>query len=157
MASGIRWTQEQLDEFQKKKVPGWRESTKTGPKPKAAPANPEKKAKPNKYRNRKIEVDGVTYDSEKEYRRWCELVKRQEAGEISQLLRQVTFELAAGVKFDGEKRAKPALRYTADAVYIENGKLIVEDTKSAHTRTLRPYRDRKHLMVAVLGLQIREV
>jgi hypothetical protein len=48
-------------------------------------------------------------------------------------------------------------RYVADFVYIENGAQIVEDVKSAHTKTLAVYRLKKKLMAAVYGCEITEV
>jgi hypothetical protein len=137
-----------LEEFQ-------RRSQRSSARP--APAVEEDAPAPSKYRNKKIEVDGIVFDSRKEARRWFELVRLQELGQISDLRRQVAFELAPPVRFDGEAKLKPALRYVADASYMENGVLIVEDCKSAITRRNPVYRIKRHLMVAVLGLQIREV
>jgi hypothetical protein len=78
-------------------------------------------------------------------------------GEIQDLKCQVKFELAPKVKIEGEKRAKPALRYFADFTYLSNGKLIVEDVKSAATRKLPSFRNKKHLMKTVHDIDIREV
>jgi hypothetical protein len=114
-------------------------------------------ARPSKYRNQKVEIDGITFDSRKEARIWFELVKMQDQGLISDLRRQVYFELAPAVKLDGEPKMKPPLRYQADFVYVEDGELIVSDCKSAITRRHPLYRAKKHLLATVLGLQIREV
>jgi hypothetical protein len=148
MASGLRWTTEMLEEFQ-------RRSQRSSAQP--APAVEDDAPAPSKYRNKKIEVDGIVFDSRKEARVWFELVARQAAGEISDLRRQVYFELAPPVKLDGEAKMKPALRYQADFTFIENGHLVVCDCKSAITRRNPVFRIKKHLMIAVLGLQIREV
>lgn len=47
----------------------------------------------SKYGNEKVTVDGQTFDSEAEYRRYCELCLMAQAGEISDLQRQVRYEL----------------------------------------------------------------
>lgn len=150
MASGLRWTPQMLREFQQR-------TQRSGACPAPAPAAEEDAPAPSKYRSAKVEMDGIKFDSKKEARRWFELVALLEAGEITDLQRQVSFELAPAVRLDGEKRKKPALRYVADAVYRRNGELVVEDTKSPPTRKTQIYRAKRHLMATVLGLQIREV
>jgi len=47
----------------------------------------------SKYNSRKIERDGMVFDSVKEYRRYTELSLLEKAGEISDLQRQVKFRL----------------------------------------------------------------
>ena len=112
-------------------------------------------AKRAKYRNTKVTVDGVTYDSAGEHARYVELCRLQEAGKITELKRSVYFVLAPAVDL-GEGRKKPALRYKADFTYREGGQLVVEDFKSDITRKLRTYRDKKHLMMTMHGILIRE-
>lgn len=113
--------------------------------------------KRNKYNAVKIEKDGMKFDSQKEYRRYIELTARMQRGEIQDLQCQVKFELAPKVKIAGEKRAKPALRYYADFTYLSNGRLIVEDVKSAATRKLASFRNKKHLMKSVHGIDVIEI
>ena len=115
------------------------------------------KAKRSKFNAQRIEKDGMKFDSVKEYKRYIELTALMQRGEISELKCQVKFELAPKVKIAGEKRAKPALRYFADFTYLSNGKLIVEDVKSAATRKLPSYRNKKHLMKTVHDIDISEV
>jgi hypothetical protein len=112
-------------------------------------------AKPSKYRNQKVTVDGFTFDSAKESRRYSELLALQRAGKISNLELQVPFILAPPVVMNGRK--KPALRYMADFVYDEGGKQVVEDVKSAATRKLPVFRVKAHLMLSVHGIEIKEV
>ncbi|OTG82370.1 DUF1064 domain-containing protein [Acinetobacter sp. ANC 4648] len=114
-------------------------------------------SKPNKYNAVKIEKDGMKFDSQKEYKRYIELTAMQQRGEIQDLKCQVKFELAPKVKIAGEKRAKPALRYFADFTYLKDDKLIVEDVKSAVTRKLASFRNKKHLMKTVHDIDIKEV
>jgi len=105
-----------------------------------------------KYRNRKTEVDGITFDSLREARRYAELCLMERAGQISDLQRQVVFELAPSVRIHGRKR--PSLRYVADFVYMERGEQVVEDVKGVITEG---YRIKRHLLMAIHGIEIREV
>lgn len=107
----------------------------------------------SKYRNVPTVVDGVRFDSKREARRWETLCQFEQAGLISKLERQVTFELAPSVRIAGEKRARPALRFKADFRYVdENGKTVIEDAKG-HSDTA--FRIRQHLMKAVHGVDVR--
>lgn len=47
----------------------------------------------SKYHSKKITVDGETFDSKKEYRRYRELLLLERAGLITNLQRQVKFLL----------------------------------------------------------------
>ena len=114
-------------------------------------------SKRNKFNATKIEKDGMKFDSVKEYKRYIELKALMQRGEISELRCQVKFVLAPKVKLEGEKRAKPELRYFADFTYLSNGALIVEDVKSAITRKLASYRNKKHLMKTVHDIDIKEI
>jgi hypothetical protein len=147
----IRWTPEQLAEFESRcRKPSAQRPTTTIPV-QPAPASR------SKYGAEKIEQDGVTFDSGKEARRWAELQMLERAGQISDLKRQVPFVLAPAVRLAGEVRLKPALRYFADATYMQGGQLVVEDTKSEPTRRKDSYRIKKHLMATVHSIQIKEV
>ncbi len=117
-----------------------------------------KVAKRNKFNAQKIELDGMTFDSKKEHKRYIELKAMQQRGEIFGLEHHTKFELAPKTKLEGEKRSKPALRYFADfTYYISSGEYIVEDVKSAATRKLASYRNKKHLMKTVFNIDVREV
>jgi hypothetical protein len=72
-------------------------------------------------------MDGMTFDSKKEHKRYIELKAMQQRGEIFGLEHHTKFELAPKTKLEGEKRAKPALRYFADFTYYI---IKVEDVKS---------------------------
>ena len=113
--------------------------------------------KPSKYNNRKVELDGFTFDSQKEARRYSELKILVRVGEISELELQKSFVLAESVKFNNEPRAKPTIRYVADFAYMDNGVMIVEDVKSEATKSLPVYRMKKHLMKSVHGIEIKEI
>lgn len=110
------------------------------------------KTKTSKYGNRKVEVDGLKFDSNAEYLRWRNLKLMEKAGAISKLERQVRFILAPAVLLYGRRR--PAMIYVADFVYLENGERVVEDVKGHRTPL---YLAKRHLMRAVHNVEIREV
>ena len=110
----------------------------------------------SKYHNKKIEIDGIKFDSRKEANRWCELVLLQKAGEIEFLRRQVSFELIPSQKDASGKVIERACRYVADFVYMENGKMVVEDTKSSATRTPE-YIIKRKLLLREWGIRIKEI
>lgn len=118
----------------------------------------------NKYHSKKVIVGGEAFDSRKEYRRFCELSLLQKAGAITELKKQVTFELipaqrgpdTVGVR-GGVKKGRvieQAVKYVADFTYKENGKLVVEDTKGFKTKD---YIIKRKLMLWVHGIQIKEI
>lgn len=149
------------------------------------------------------------YDSNREYDRWLELQEMQKSGKITNLRRQVEYEIIPN-QYDYElKKIKPVtdhfvddgnhhiycksmkaardyckvhnlknnriskqermekvykpvlaerrLVYTADFVYDEDGKTIVEDVKSEITRKERDYIIVRKLMRYLLRINIREV
>ena len=123
----------------------------------------------NKYKNIKITVDGETFDSKKEYTRWCELKLLERANEITDLKRQVKFVLIPAQREEskevykkGKHKGLPKLgkliekecAYIADFVYRENGQLVVEDTKGIKTEV---YKVKRKMMLSEYGIRIREV
>ena len=109
-----------------------------------------------KYNKKKVVRNGITFDSQKEARRYRDLSLLERAGEIKNLELQKAFILAESVKFENEPRRKPAVKYVADFVYREKGEIVVEDVKSEMTRKLAVYRLKKHLMKSVHGIEIKE-
>lgn len=105
-----------------------------------------------KYKNVKTEQDGIKFDSKREATWFHRLSLRERAGEISNLRRQVAYEIAPAVMLDGRKR--PARKYVADFVYVENGAEVVADAKGFRTEM---YRFKRHLMRAVHGIEIKEL
>lgn len=149
------------------------------------------------------------YDSDKEHQRWLELQDMEKDGLISELQRQVKYELVPDqyehipvkektvtdyfveigsrhayftsmkaarefckvhnygydriTKHDRTKTvykkilAERRIIYTADFVYNENGKTIVEDVKSEITRKERDYIIVRKLMRYLLRINIREI
>lgn len=127
----------------------------------------------SKYRSKKITREGVTFDSIKEYKRFRELSLLERAGEISDLKRQVPFELIPA-QFEeiptgeiykrGERKGQPkfkrvcvenSVKYIADFVYSDKGgKIHVEDTKGFKTTD---YIIKRKLMLHVHGIKIKEI
>lgn len=118
----------------------------------------------SKYHNVKTRRDGLTFDSKKEHKRYNELLLLQQAGEIKNLRRQVKFVLIPTQREPniigtrgGVKKGKLLERecaYIADFVYIQNGKIVVEDTKGVRTKD---YIIKRKLMLYTQGIRIREV
>lgn len=101
-----------------------------------------KRTKGNKYNNKKVEFDGITFDSTKEGKRYLFLKDAQEKGLISNLELQPKFELIPSIKENYVKHLKTkdkicertvqlAITYTADFSYIKDGVRIVEDVKAS--------------------------
>ncbi len=107
----------------------------------------EKKKRRNKYGNRKVEIDGKKFDSEKEARVYLELMDRVRAGELKCVCRQVSFDLPGGI------------RYIADFVTIRPDMSIdgVYDVKSEATKMNRVYINKKKQMAACWGIHIIEI
>jgi hypothetical protein len=123
-----------------------------------SPKTPDGAVKRSKHGNVKVEHGGIVFDSKKELKHWLVLSAMEAAGEISGLRRQVRFELLPAVKLHGEKRTKPGLDYVADYVFTDaQGRQVVQDAKSKHTRKLDAYRIKKHAMKSLLNIDIEEV
>lgn len=123
----------------------------------------------SKYGSRKVTVDGVTYDSTKEYRRFKELSLLERAGTIQNLQRQVKYVLIPAQReycddiytrgrnkgcFKPGKLIERECSYIADFVYIQNGEIVVEDTKGFRTKD---YIIKRKLMLWNYGIQVKEV
>lgn len=126
-------------------------------------------AKRNKFGNTKVEYNGETFDSKKELNRWLELKMLQRAGVITELQRQVEFELVpkqyitvdkvlkSGKVKQEQKLVERECCYVADFVYKDDkGNLVVEDTKSEATKT-DFYKLKRKLMLYRYGIQIQEI
>lgn len=95
----------------------------------------------NKYNNVKTKIDEITFDSKKEAKKYTELMILQKQGIISELQRQVRFEIVP--KSETEKAAY----YIADFVFKnQEGKKIIMDVKSDCTRKLPLFKLKWKLM-----------
>jgi len=101
----------------------------------------------SKYGNRRVEIDGMKFDSQKEANYYFgELLPLWKAGVLKLLARQVPFDLPGGI------------RYVADFVTVNiDGNTRVIDAKSEITRKNRVYINKKKQMWACWGIEIQEV
>ena len=117
-----------------------------------------------KYGNKKTTVDGITFDSLKEAKRYKELSLMQHSGAIQDLQMQVKYILIPAQReadtvgaMGGIHKGKLIERectYVADFVYKENGETVVEDTKGFRTKD---YLLKRKMMLFFHGIKIREV
>lgn len=111
----------------------------------------------NKYRNTKIEIDGITFDSKKEGLRYKELKLLERAGLITDLKLQTSFELQPSFKKNG--KTIRAITYKADFDYLtKDGRHILEDIKSPATAKDKTYIiKKKMLMYKYPNIEFREI
>jgi hypothetical protein len=96
----------------------------------------------SKYRNRRVKVDGITFDSVAEANYYGQLKLRVAAGDIKRFHRQVIFDLAG-------------VTYRCDFQVIHNdGTVEYIDVKGAMTKA---YIRSKKQVLAMYGVEIREV
>lgn len=87
----------------------------------------------SKYFSKKVIVDGITFDSKKEAKRYSELKLLEKAGRIKDLSLQHQFVLQPPFKKNG--KTIRAITYVADFVYfdLERMRNVVEDVKGYKT------------------------
>ena len=111
--------------------------------------------KRSKFGAKRTKVDGISFDSAREAKRYQDLKYREMAGEITNLRRQVPYELRGR---DGPlltPTGRP-MKYKADFVYIDwllNGVEVVEDAKGYPT----PEYKIKRAVLAAQGVEVIEV
>lgn len=125
-----------------------------------------------KYKNLKVNLGNITFDSKKESRRWQELCLLQRAGQITDLQRQVKFVLIptqyekfprystkTGKRLkDGIRTLEQELSYVADFVYMQDGKKIVEDVKGYKGGcAYNLFVVKRKLMLERHGIRIKEI
>lgn len=120
--------------------------------------------KQNKYNAKRITCEHGTFDSKKEFKRFLDLREKERRGEITDLRRQVPFELIPKTRLprpyiNGKrmKYSEQAVKYFADFTYYRDGEFIVEDVKSKATAHKDSYILKKKLMLYRYGIQIMEV
>lgn len=117
-----------------------------------------------KYGNKKTTVDGITFDSLKEAKRYKELSLMERAGMIQELQRQVKYILIPAQREPDTVGARGGIRkgkliereasYVADFVYKEKGQTVVEDTKGFRTKD---YLLKRKMLLFFHGIKIKEV
>ena len=104
-----------------------------------------------KYHAKRTEVDGITFASRAEARRYQELALLESAGAIRELELQPPYDLVV----NGTK----VTRYVADFRYWDNERnvAVVEDVKGGKATITPAYRIKRALMKAIYGIEISEV
>ncbi len=106
----------------------------------------------NKYGNQRTQYKGISFDSKKECEYYIYLEKLEALGAISELQRQVRFELQPSFKHNG--KTIKSIAYVADFTYYDKqGKFHIVDTKGVHTDV---YKLKKKIM-QYQGHDIEEV
>lgn len=98
-------------------------------------------------------VDGITFDSEKEAKRYIELKRMEEDGVISDLKLQPEYNLLPKQVDENGRCLERPLSYRADFSYVRDGKTIVEDVKGFR---FPEYIIKRKLMLYFHGIQILE-
>lgn len=100
--------------------------------------------KGNKYKNEKVEFDGIKFDSKRERDRYMVLKDAERRGVISELKCQPKFTLIPAQYHEEAKQLKTkvkmvkkcdflAITYTGDFQYVKDGNIVVEDVKGMVT------------------------
>lgn len=107
-----------------------------------------------KYHNKKVEIDGIVFDSKKEGNYYCELKILKMAGKVKDFELQVPFELQPKFKYEG--KTIRAIKYVADfVVTYPDGLKVVVDTKGFRTKDY--LLKRKMLLYKYPGILFEEV
>ena len=126
----------------------------------------------NKFNAKKFTTpDGIEHDSRKEAVRWNQLNAMLKIGEITELRRQVRYQLLAPqyeeVERFGKKGQplKPSKRlvergvdYIADFVYKKDGETVVEDVKGYKKgAAYAVFAIKRKLMLMIHGIKVHEI
>ena len=106
----------------------------------------------NKYRNKKIVIDNIKFDSKKEGNYYTKLKLMQNAGLIWNLELQKKYILQASFTFNGKKIRE--ISYYPDFVYEDKEGTHVIDTKGYRTEV---YKIKKKLFIKKYGIDIEEI
>ncbi len=114
----------------------------------------DRRPKESKYKNKRVQVDGIWFQSIHESQVYLDLMARVKAGELKCVWRQVRFDLGGGPNASQKSRYS----YFADFVAVDReNRVEVIDAKSEATRKNRTYINKKKQVLAEWGIEIREV
>lgn len=124
--------------------------------------------KGSKYNNKKVEYNGILFDSKKEKDRFVFLKESEEQGLISNLQRQVKFELLPAIKEkyikhlktkekECERTVQLAISYTCDFQYEKDGVMVVEDIKPSPALIPKEFVLKEKLFRYKYGFSIKRV
>lgn len=101
----------------------------------------------SKYGNKRVKLDGITFDSKAEAARYSQLKLLERAGTIS--------DLKVHTRWRIDVNGRHVTTYIDDFSYRDSGgELVVEDVKGHKTGV---YKLKRALMSAVHGVEIREI
>lgn len=107
----------------------------------------------SKYKNKKVVVDNILFDSKKEANYYIYLKMLEDAGKIVDLELQRKFVLQPTFKLN--EKTYRAITYVADFVYKDQeGQTHVVDTKGYRTEV---YKIKKKLFMKKYGIEIEEI
>lgn len=127
-----------------------------------------KPMKRNKFFNKKVRTEVGIFDSEAEYNRYLHLKHLEDIGVISQLQRQVEYEIIPAqyenveIKLKTKTKIKSKIverpiTYKCDFQYLDhNGELVVEDVKSNYTRKETDYILKRKMLLYLKGIRLKE-
>ncbi len=124
--------------------------------------------KGNKYHNKKVVVEGITFDSKRESERYLVLKDAQSKGFISDLKLQPKFVLVPAIKEQYIKHLKTKdkicertvqlpITYTADFEYVKDGERIIEDVKASKFMLPKEFTIKVKLMRYFHGIEVKLV
>lgn len=127
-----------------------------------------KREKGQKYKNKKIEIDGIKFDSTKEGKRYLVLKQDLYDGKIQDLKLQVKYELIPSIKEEYVEHLKTKDRvktrtlqlpitYTCDFQYMKDGELIIEDVKASPKMLPKEFVLKEKLMFWKYRIRIKKV
>ena len=90
----------------------------------------------NKFKAEKTTIDDITFDSKLEARYYKHLKLLEKAGEISNLQRQIPFELQPAYTDNAGKKIRP-IKYVADFVFTRGDEKVVVDVKGVQTNEFK--------------------
>lgn len=130
------------------------------------------KGQEKKYGNKKVQYNGISFDSEKEYKRYLVLLDAQNRGIISNLECHPKYELIPKMSHtettEVQLKTKTKIvtkevcdqlpiTYTADFRYNKGDNIIVEDVKASAYMIPKEFELKKKLLYWRLGVKIRLV
>lgn len=126
------------------------------------------RTKKSKYNNKKIVNEFGKWDSKKEFRYWLVLKEAETQGLITDLQRQVKFELIPAVREkyikhlktkdkECERTLQRPITYTCDFTYYKDGEYIVSDVKSSPKTLPKEFLLKEKMMFALKGIKIKRV
>lgn len=121
-----------------------------------------------KYHNRKVEYEGITFDSTKERNRYVILRKAESDGIIHDLKLQPEFPLLPNQYEDVIRQLKTksktvkkiverAVNYRADFSYMIGKTLVVEDVKISKKLLPQEFILKRKMMLFFHGIKVRQV